>query len=203
MITLPIAVLVSGNGSNLQAIIDAIEKGSLHAEIKVVISDKPEAFAIRRCLKHNIFSVIHDRRSFKIKLDFENAIEQSIRESGAELICLAGFMRILSPEFVSKFKNKIVNIHPALLPKFRGLHAQKQALDAGSKISGCTVHFVDEGTDTGPIILQASVPVLPNDTVESLSARILSEEHRIYPAAIELIAEGKVRIKDSKVLIGR
>lgn len=198
---LPIAVLVSGSGTNLQAIIDAIESKNLNAEIKVVISNKPDALALKRCEKHNIQSVIHDNKSYSSKEDFETAISQTILESGAELICLAGFMRVLSHTFVKKFLGKIINIHPALLPSFPGLHGQKQALDYGVKVSGCTVHFVNEGVDAGPIILQATVPVLANDTEESLSKRILEQEHKLYPQAIQLIAQNKVKIDGRRVLI--
>lgn len=191
---LPTAVLVSGHGSNLQAIIDAIEAGQLDANIKIVISNRPDAYALTRCLKHNVPSIVHDHRTFASKEAFENAIAGSITKFGAKLICLAGFMRILSPDFIAKFQNKIINIHPALLPNFPGLHAQRQALEAKAKESGCTVHFVNERVDAGPIILQARVKVMPDDTEETLSARILKEEHKIYPLAIQLFAENKIKL---------
>ena len=189
---LPIAVLVSGNGTNLQAIIDSIESKKLDADIRIVISNNPNAFAIKRCQKHKIKSEV---------CKSEDDITKVIDESGAELICLAGFMRILSPRFVSKFSGCIMNIHPALLPSFPGLHAQRQALEHGVKFSGCTIHFVNEGVDAGPIILQAVVPVLASDTEETLTARILTEEHKIYSQAIQLFAEGKLKIEGRSVLI--
>ncbi|PIR17403.1 MAG: phosphoribosylglycinamide formyltransferase [Deltaproteobacteria bacterium CG11_big_fil_rev_8_21_14_0_20_49_13] len=201
MAKLPIAVLVSGSGSNLQAIIDASQNGSLNAEIRVVISNRPDAFAMTRCEKHGITSVVHEGKAYPTKNVFENAIIKTIKDSGAELICLAGFMKILSPAFIKTFGGKILNIHPALLPSFPGLHGQKQALNHGVKIAGCTVHFVDDGVDAGPIILQAAVPVENNDTEETLSARILKEEHKLYPKAIELFADKKLKIQGRRVLI--
>lgn len=198
---LPIAILVSGNGSNLQAIINAAKDGSLSAEIKVVISNNPNAFALTRCKKHKIKTVVYNNNDFPDKDAFETAIAKTIKESGARLICLAGFMKVLSPNFVSKFDGHIINIHPALLPSFPGLHGQRQALEHGVKISGCTVHFVDEGVDAGPIILQTAVAVKDNDTEETLSARILKEEHKIYPKAIQLFAENKLKITGRRVLI--
>ncbi len=190
---LPIAILVSGSGTNLQAIIDSIEGHKLAVEIRIVISNKSEAGALERCKKHNIKAVVHNN---------EEEIIRTIKESGAELICLAGFMKVLSLEFVSIFKGRIINIHPSLLPSFPGLHAQRQALEHGAKVSGCSIHFVDEGVDHGPIILQTSVPVLESDTEETLAKRILKEEHKIYPEAIRLFAEGRLKIVGRRVLIG-
>lgn len=189
---LKLAILVSGRGSNLQAIIDAIEKKGLPAKIEIVISNLDNAFALERAQRHKIDTFVSAN---------ESDILHKIHEKKADLICLAGYMRILSPEFVKKYKNKIINIHPALLPAFPGLHVQKKALDYGVKFSGCTVHFVDEGCDTGPIILQAIVPVMDNDTEETLANRILEQEHKIYPQAIKLIAEKKIKIADRKVLL--
>lgn len=198
---LKIAVLVSGSGTNLQAIIDAIEAGLIDAELGLVISNNPEAHALTRCKEHNIPFAVHDHKDYRTKDAFEAAIAGDITKSGARLICLAGFMRILSPKFIKRFGGRIINIHPALLPSFPGLHAQRQALEHGAKVSGCTVHFVDEGVDSGPIILQSKVPVIPDDTEETLSARILKEEHKIYPRAIQLIAEGRLKIVGRSVLI--
>lgn len=189
---LKLAILVSGRGSNLQAIIDAIEKKGLPAKIEIVISNLDNAFALERAQKHKLNTFVSAN---------EGEILHKIHEKKVDLICLAGYMRILSPEFVKKYKNKIINIHPALLPAFPGLHVQKKALEYGVKFSGCTVHFVDEGCDTGPIILQAVVPVMDNDTEETLSARILEQEHKIYPQAIKLIAEKKIKIVGRKVLL--
>lgn len=196
-----LGVLVSGRGSNLQAIIDSIEAGKLPAKIEIVISDKEDAYALTRAKNHGIPALFIDPKSFGSKEEFEKAIGDELDKRGVELICLAGFMRILSPYFVSRFKNRIINIHPALLPSFPGLHGQRQALLYGVKIAGCTVHFVTEEVDAGPIIIQAAVPVYDDDTEETLSARILEYEHKIYPMAIKLIAEGRVRIEGRRVLI--
>ena len=196
-----LGVLVSGRGSNLQAIIDAIERGDLEAKIALVISDKKEAFALERARKHGIEALFMDPKAYGSREDHEKAIGDELEKRGVELICLAGYMRILSPYFVQRFRWRIINIHPALLPSFPGLHGQKQALDYGVKISGCTVHFVDEETDHGPIIIQAAVPVLEEDTEETLAARILEYEHKIYPRAIQLYAQGRLEIQRRRVKI--
>jgi phosphoribosylglycinamide formyltransferase-1 len=198
---LDLAVLVSGRGSNLQAIIDAIEAGKISAHIKCVISNVPGVQSLDRAKKHNIPSFVIDHKKFQNKDEYENEIVRILNENGVDLVCLAGYMRIVGEVLLKAYKGKIINIHPALLPSFPGLHSQKQALDYGVKISGCTVHFVDEGCDTGPVILQASVPVLDDDTEDSLSARILEEEHKLYPRAIQLIAEGKYKISGRKVIL--
>jgi len=198
---LPIGVLASGNGTNLQAIIDNSQGGRINAVVRVVISDQKDAFALIRAKKAGIPAVIHERKDYASKEAFEDAIIATLNEHCVGLVCLAGFMRILSPHFIGQFAGRIMNIHPALLPSFPGLHAQKQALEHGVKISGCTVHFVDEGIDTGPIIIQAAVPVLDNDTEETLSARILKEEHRIYSEAIKFYAEGMLEIRGRSVVI--
>ena len=193
-----LAVLVSGRGTNLQAIIDAIKEGRLDAKISVVISNNQEAYAIERAKKNGIpVEVVTD----KDQKDSEKKMIEIIERYGADLIVLAGFMRLLSPDFVRRFKNRIMNIHPALLPSFPGLKAQKKALLHGVKFSGCTVHFVDEGCDTGPIIIQAVVPVYDDDTEETLAERILKEEHKIYPQAIQLFAEGRLYVEGRRVLI--
>ncbi|MGB9807165.1 MAG: phosphoribosylglycinamide formyltransferase [Thermosulfidibacteraceae bacterium] len=196
-----LGVLVSGRGSNLQAIIDSIEAGKIPAMIEVVISDKENAYALTRARNHGVPAIFIDPRKFPRKEDFEKAIGDELEARGVELVCLAGFMRILSPYFVNRFRNRIINIHPAILPSFPGLHAQGQAVEYGVKIAGCTVHFVTEEVDAGPIIIQAAVPVYDDDTEETLSARILEYEHKIYPMAIKLIAEGRVRIEGRKVII--
>jgi phosphoribosylglycinamide formyltransferase-1 len=198
---LKLGVLISGNGSNLQSIIDHIENGSLPAVIKIVISNNPNAFGIVRAEKHNIAVSVLESADYKTKEDFDQKLIEILKENDVDLVALAGFMRILTPTFLRAFPQRVMNIHPALLPSFPGLHAQKQAFDYGVKISGCTVHFVDEGVDTGPIIIQAAVPVLGNDTEETLSARILKEEHRIYPQAIRWFAEGKLEIRGRKVFV--
>ncbi len=197
---LKVGVLVSGRGSNLQAIIDASEAGRIGAVVAIVISDVADAFALQRARTHGIEAAFVDPRLFKTRESFDSAIIDLLRKREVDLVCLAGFMRLLSPHFVREFRNRIMNIHPALLPAFPGLHAQRKALQHGTKISGCTVHFVDEGTDTGPIIIQAVVPVLDDDTEETLSARILAYEHNIYPRAIQLFAEGRLEIRSRRVL---
>ena len=196
-----LAVLVSGRGSNLQAIIDACESNRINAEVIVVISDKKDAYALERAKKHNIKNFFIDPKAFPNREEHEKAIAKIIDELQIDLICLAGYMRILTSYFVNKYKGKIMNIHPSLLPSFPGTSGQLDALQYGVKFSGCTVHFVDEGEDTGPIILQAVVPVKDDDTVESLSARILEEEHKIYPEAINLFANGKLKIEGRRVKI--
>ncbi len=198
---LKLGVLISGRGSNLQSIIDHIEAGKIPAKIEVVISDKKEAYGLERAKRHGIEALFIDPKAYPSREEFEKAVGDELEKRGVELICLAGFMRILSPYFVNRFKNRIINIHPALLPSFPGLHGQKQALDYGVKIAGCTVHFVDEGVDSGPIIIQAAVPVYDDDTEDTLSARILRYEHKIYPMAIKLIAEGRVRVEGRRVII--
>jgi len=196
-----IGVLVSGSGSNLQSIIDHIEDGTLDAEIRVVLSNNAEAYALERCKKHGILAAVVDHRQFSSREEFDRRVIEILKRSGVDLVVMAGFMRILSPEFFRAFPQKILNIHPALLPAFPGIHVQQKAVEYGVKFSGCTVHFADEGVDTGPIIIQAVVPVLEDDTAEDLAARILKEEHRIYPQAIQYYAEGRIEIEGRKVRI--
>jgi len=198
---LKLGVLISGNGSNLQSIIDHIENDSLKATIKVVISNDPDAFGIQRAKKHGLKVVVLNQKNFKSKEDFDLEIIKTLQENSVELVILAGFMRVLSSVLIKAFPYKIINIHPALLPSFPGLHGQKQAFDYGVKFSGCTVHFVDEGVDTGLIIIQGVVPVYDEDTEESLAKRILKEEHKIYPQAIQLFADDKLKIQGRKVRI--
>ena len=198
-----IGVVVSGRGSNLQSIIDHIAEGKLNVEIAVVVSDHREAFALERAAKAGIPTAVVERKGCKDKAEFEDKIDAALRDAGAEVVVLAGFMRILTGHFISRWENKIINIHPALLPSFKGVDAQGQAVDYGVKIAGCTVHFVDEGTDTGPIILQKAVPVFDDDTEETLAARILIEEHKALPEAIQLWADGKLTIKGRKVYVAK
>jgi phosphoribosylglycinamide formyltransferase-1 len=198
---LKLGVLISGSGSNLQSIIDHIEKGKLKAVIKVVISNNPDAFGLKRAKKHNLQAVVLKQKDFKTRDDFDEHLISILRENDVDLVVLAGFMRIISGAMLKAFPHKIMNIHPALLPSFPGLHAQKQAFDYGVKFSGCTVHFVDEGVDTGPIVIQGVVAVLDDDTDDTLADRILKEEHRIYPQAIQLYAEGRLTIEGRKVKI--
>lgn len=196
---LRLGVLASGRGSNLQAIINASETGQIDAMVVVVISDVAEAYALERARTHGIDTAVVDPRVYNTHEDFDAAVIDLLRKHEVKLVCLAGFMRLLSPHLIREYRNRIMNIHPALLPAFPGLHAQRRALQYGLKFSGCSVHFVDEGVDTGPIIIQAVVPVLDDDTEEVLSARILAYEHQIYPRAIQLFAEGRLEIRGRRV----
>ncbi len=180
-----LAVLLSGRGSNFEAIAAAVDRGTIpDAEIVAVISDVAEAPGLSRARQRGLPAFSVDRGGARRRADREAEILQILERARPDLICLAGYMRLLSPDFVERYRGRILNIHPALLPKFPGLDAQRRALEAGEKVSGCTVHFVDEGTDTGPIVLQKTVPVRSEDTVETLSARILEQEHKAYPEAI-------------------
>ncbi len=201
--TLPcrIGVLVSGSGTNLQAIIDRIEAGELPAAIACVISNNPDAYALKRAARHAIPAVIHEKGGYANRREYDAATVDILQKHSVNLVVLAGFMRILTDVMVNAFPNAIMNIHPALLPAFPGLHAQRQALDYGVRYSGCTVHFVDCGTDTGPVILQSVVAVEQDDTEETLSARIQKEEHRTFPAAIKLFSEGRIRVEGRHVRI--
>ena len=196
-----IGVLASGRGTNLQAIIEAIEEGKIEGRINIVISDNRDAFALKRAKQNNIETQYVDFKSFKNREDYDKEIIKALEEKKIDLVVLAGYMRILSPFFINAYKNKIMNIHPALLPSFPGLHAQRQAVEYGAKVSGCTVHFVDEGVDSGPIVLQKSVEVKDDDTEELLEERILKEEHQIYPKAIQLFSEGRLMIKGRRIFI--
>ena len=196
-----IAVLVSGRGSNLQDLIDSIGSGYLKARISVVVSDVGDAYALLRAKKHGIDAVFVDPENFESKELYEKEILKCLKTHDAELVLLAGYMRILGKTLLHAYKNRIVNIHPALLPAFTGLHAQKQAFDHGVKVSGCTVHFVYETLDGGPIILQRCVEVKENDTPETLADRILEQEHKIYPEAVKLFVENRLRIEGRKVKI--
>jgi len=198
---LRIGALASGGGTNLQAIIDRCQDGTLAAEIAVVISNNPDAGALERARMAGIPTLCIDHRGFADREAFDHAVVGALRDAGVELIVLAGFMRIISAVFVAAFPHRIMNIHPALLPAFPGLHVQRKALEHGVRFSGCTVHFVDTGTDTGPIIIQAVVPVLDDDTEATLSARILEQEHQIYPRAIQLFAEGRLRVEGRRVFV--
>ena len=194
-------MLVSGSGSNLQAIIDNIEKGLLDGVIKVIISNNADAYALVRAKKHNIQSVIINHSDFDNREDFDRKMIDVLKSFSVELVVMAGFMRLLTPLFLNAFPMKIMNIHPAILPSFPGIHAQKRAADYGVRFSGCTVHFADEGVDSGPIIIQAVVPAYDDDTDDALAARILKEEHRIYPQAIQFYAEGRIEVIGRKVRI--
>jgi len=198
---LRLGVLASGGGTNLQSIIDRCADGSISAEIAVVICNNPDAGALQRAAQSGIASRCINHRDFSSREEFDSAVVKVLQETGVELVVLAGFMRIITRTFIDAFPDRVINIHPALLPAFPGLHVQQQAIDYGARFSGCTVHFVDGGVDTGPILIQAVVPVLQDDTAETLAARILEQEHRIYPRAIQLIAEGRVHINGRQVTI--
>ena len=196
-----LGVLISGSGTNLQAIIDRCAAGDLQAEVVCVISNRADAFGLQRAGTHGIPAIHLDYREFAGRPEYDAALVKTLTQHKVDLVILAGFMRIVTPVLLDAFPNRVMNIHPALLPAFPGLDAQKQALEYGAKVSGCTVHFVDAGTDTGPIILQATVPVLEDDTAESLAARIHFEEHKLYPAAIQLFAQGRLQVEGRRVRI--
>src|SRR5262245_39296540 len=198
---LSLGILISGSGSNLQAIIDAIARQELTARVQVAISNRADAYGLTRAQQHGISTVVVDHKGFPSREAFEAALIQSLQAHRVELVVLAGFMRVLTSFFVRAFPQRIMNIHPALLPAFPGIHAQRQALQYGVRIAGATVHFVDEETDHGPIITQAAVPVYPDDTEETLSTRILAQEHRLYPQAIQLFAEGRLEIRGRSVVV--
>lgn len=198
---LNIAVLVSGSGSNLQSLIDRIEQGILDARITLVLSNRKQAYGLTRASNHGLETRVVEHTSFGSRENFDRAVIREIRESGAEAVILAGFMRILTPFFISSFPGRILNIHPALLPSFPGVNGQQQAADYGVKISGCSVHFVDEKMDNGPIIIQAAVPGFADDSAKSMGERILSLEHRIFPQAIQWLAQKRLKIQGRKVEI--
>ncbi|HTZ17189.1 MAG TPA: phosphoribosylglycinamide formyltransferase [Dissulfurispiraceae bacterium] len=191
---LKLGVLASGRGSNFQSIIDEIDSGKLDASVRILITDNPEAYAIERAKKHSIEYLYLNPQDFRSKDDYFSCITEELIKREVELVILAGFMRIVRKPLIDAFPSRIMNIHPALLPSFKGLHGQKQAVDYGVRISGCTVHFVDAGMDTGPIIIQAAVPVSPEDTEDALSERILRLEHKIFPYAIKLFSEGRISV---------
>jgi len=195
-----LGILISGRGSNFEAIARNVLAGKINAEIGVVISNKEEAagLAIARQMGLNALCI---PSKGKDREAFERELVAALRQHRVDLICLAGFMRVLTPYFIREFKGRILNIHPAILPSFPGVEAQKQALEYGAKFTGCTVHFVDEGVDTGPVVCQAVVPILDDDTVETLAGRILKEEHRIYTEAINLVLEDRIRIEGRRVLL--
>jgi phosphoribosylglycinamide formyltransferase 1 len=200
---LRVGVLASGRGSNLQAILDACARPDFPARVVVVISDRERAAALERARGAGIEALFVNPKDFGDRDAYDASVTSILQERGVGLVCLAGFMRILSPVFVRAWRGRALNIHPSLLPAFAGLHPQRQALDHGARVSGATVHFVDEGIDTGPIVLQSAVPVQPDDTEDTLAARILTEEHRLYPEAVRLFALGRLRIAGRKVIIER
>ncbi|NJN70854.1 MAG: phosphoribosylglycinamide formyltransferase [Nitrospira sp.] len=202
---LRVAVLASGRGSNLQAIIDVIDGGQIQAQIVVVISNKQDAVALERARKHGIKDLFVDPKPFIGRPDsreaYDGALLEVLQQQKVELVLLAGYMKIVTAVLVNAYANRMMNIHPSLLPSFPGLEVQKKAIDWGCKLAGCTVHFVTEGVDEGPIIIQAAVPILDDDTPETLAARILVQEHKIYPRAVQLFAEGRLKVEGRRVLI--
>ena len=197
-----VAVLISGRGSNMAALIAAAKASDYPAEIALVVSNVPDAGGLAIAKDAGLTTAVVEHRAYgKDRAAFEHALQDVLQAHKIELVCLAGFMRLLTPAFLAAFPGRVMNIHPALLPAFPGVHSQKQALDYGARVTGCTVHFVDEGTDTGPIIAQAAVPVLDGDDEATLAARILVEEHRLYPAAIRAVADGRVRVEGRRVKI--
>jgi phosphoribosylglycinamide formyltransferase-1 len=198
---LKLAVLASGSGTNLQAIIDDVATGYIPAEIKIVLSNKPDAYALTRAREAGIKTQVVLPKDYATREEFDAELVKILLENDVEYVALAGYMRMLSKVFLDAFPNRIINIHPALLPSFPGIHGQRDAVEYGVKVSGCTVHFVDENMDHGPIIAQAPVPVLHTDTEETLKARILEQEHILFPHVLRLVAEGKVEIQGRKVII--
>jgi phosphoribosylglycinamide formyltransferase 1 len=189
-----LGILISGRGSNLQAIIDAVSSGTLHAEIAIVISNRTDAAGLERARAAGIETLVVDHRAFASRDDFDRELARQLRARNVDLVCLAGFMRFVGAPMLEAFPNAILNIHPSLLPAFPGVDAQRQAIEHGVKVSGVTVHFVTSELDGGPIVLQRAVPVLEEDTADTLAARILEEEHRIYPDALRLIVDGRWRV---------
>ena len=201
MAALKVGVLISGRGSNLQALLDAAQAPSYPARIVAVVSNRADAQGLDRAGRAGVPTAVVPHRNHRDRESFDRALDAALRAHGVEFVCLAGFMRILSPWFVETWRDRMVNIHPSLLPAFKGLEPQAQALAAGVRVSGCTVHFVRAEMDAGPIVLQAAVPVVDGDTADTLAARILAAEHRAYPLALRLIAEGRVRVEGERVVV--
>ena len=193
-----LGILCSGRGSNMQSIMAAIESGQIKAEIGIVLTDKPEARALQVASEAGIKSICVNRKACSTQQEFEEKLVAELKAANVTLVVLAGFMRILSPYFVEAYRHRILNIHPSLLPSFGGAHAHRDVLAYGTKVSGCTIHFVDEGMDHGPIILQDTVPVLDDDTEDTLAARVLTKEHILYPKAIELFVDGRLELIDDR-----
>lgn len=201
MARLKVGVLISGSGTNLQALIDDCAHTDAAREIVLVLSNRTDAFGLMRAAQAGLPHRVIDHRAYETRAAFEQALNQALEESGVELVCLAGFMRVLTEDFVERWRDRLINIHPSLLPAFKGLDTHARAIEAGVRIAGCTVHYVRSEVDSGPIIVQAAVPVLPGDTAESLAARVLREEHRCLPLAVRLIAEGRVSFVGERCII--
>jgi phosphoribosylglycinamide formyltransferase-1 len=198
---LALAVLISGRGSNLQALIDAAQDSAYPAEIKLVISNKAGVLGLERAEKAGIPTLVIDHKKFESRQAFDAGMTEAMETAGVQLVCLAGFMRLLSEEFVAHWMDRMINIHPSLLPAFKGLDVQQRAIDAGARFSGCTVHYVRHEMDTGPIVVQAVVPIHQSDDADALAARILTQEHVIYPLAVKWIAEGRVRVAGERAVV--
>lgn len=198
---LRVGVLISGRGSNMAALVEAARDPGFPAEVCCVIANRPDAKGLDFARRHGIAAVLIDHKSYASKAEFETAVTDALVANGVEFVCLAGFMRIVSPVFIERWHNRLINIHPSLLPSYKGLHTHERALADGVKLAGCTVHFVRAEMDVGPIVAQAAVPVLAGDTPDSLATRILTAEHRLYPVALRLIADGKARVKGEIVEI--
>jgi len=196
-----VAVLISGRGSNMAALVAATREPDYPAEIVLVVSSKPDAPGLAIANKSHVATAVVDAKAFADRPAFEAALDERLAEAGADIVCLAGFMRLLSEEFTDRWRNRLINIHPSILPAFRGLNTHVRAIEAGVKLHGCTVHFVRPAMDEGPIIAQAAVPVLIDDTPETLASRVLSAEHRLYPEALALVAADRTRVIDERVVI--
>ncbi|NVJ93722.1 MAG: phosphoribosylglycinamide formyltransferase [Methylocystaceae bacterium] len=200
MAKLKVAVLISGSGSNLQALLDMCAAENAPAEIVRVISNVPTAYGLERAKQAGVPTTVINHKDYDSRESFEDALNQMLDSENIKMICLAGFMRLLTDSFVQKWKDMLINIHPALLPSFKGLHTHERAIEAGVKFHGATVHYVRPNMDEGPIIIQACVPVLPNDTADELGKRVLEQEHKIYPLALRMIAKRQVRVSAEKVV---
>jgi phosphoribosylglycinamide formyltransferase 1 len=196
-----VAVLISGRGSNMISLVEAARDAKYPAEIVTVISNRPEAPGLKWAADNKIPTAVFDHKKYRSREAFESELQKAVTVANADLIALAGFMRLMTPQFVERWRDRMINIHPSLLPSFKGLHTHESALEAGVKITGCTVHFVRSEMDVGPIIGQAAVPVLSGDTPVSLAKRVLDAEHKLYPWALALVASGRIRIRDEKVVI--
>ncbi len=196
----PIAILVSGRGTNMVALVRAAQEGRLHADVRVVLSNKADAAGLQHAAGLGVPTLVMSHKDYASREAFDQAMADALAQRGVEYVALAGFMRVLTPVFLNRFPRRVVNIHPALLPSFPGVHAQRQALEYGAKVSGCTVHFVDEGTDTGPVIAQVAVPVHDGDDEDALSARILENENRLYPQALDDVLCGRLLIEGRRVV---
>jgi len=200
MANLRLAVMISGSGTNLQALIDACRHPEYPAEIHVVISNRPDAMGLKRAQKAGIDAVVIDHTKFEDRETFEEAIHTCLKDHRTQLVCLAGFMRILNADFVNRWRDRMINIHPSLLPSYKGLHTHARAIEDGVRFAGCTIHYVRPEMDNGPILMQTAVPISADETEESLAAKILPLEHQMYPAAVRMIADGKARISGGKVV---